>query len=482
MPTSTRTHRGGWLVATLLLALGSPARADLVFESYIDHRPKLAEHVIPLLRTALQKRGFTAEPTSVIKALGPMAATPGVVDPDQTAAKIAQAIDDGFNAWTNGDFDEADQKLTKAIAAAHRNPALLVADTTSHSVISRGMVGLALSRARRGDTAGSEAAMAELIRSYPDRPLQRAMFGPQADKLYRAVRSHLETQRRGTLTIKVSSPQAMIFIDEQLRAVGNGSTADLIPGEYRVFVQVPGTAGRRYTANVLPDQETRLEIDWDIMSAFSVSDRWVGFTFTTGTDASRVGDFARNITSKVNADPAVAVIGVAEVRGKAALVGTLYRARDARTIRTGMVLLDGDDRERAESLARFLAEGVKAEGVQGTNLEPVSATAVHTDPAAKPGRGWLPWATAITAGAAIGAGAWLLKIHNDPTCAAGTLEDCERQYDTAVSGYISLGAGAVLTGLAIYLFVRSPGEAKPAATVATRPLPGGGFVGVSWTY
>ncbi|MGE3544695.1 MAG: hypothetical protein AB7L28_12225, partial [Kofleriaceae bacterium] len=276
------------IVATLLLALAAPARADLVFESYIDHRPKLAEHVIPLLRTALQKRGFTAEPASVIKALGPMAATPGVIDADQTAAKIAQAIDDGFNAWTNGNFEEADTKLTKAIQAAHRNPALLVADTTSHSVIARGMVGLALSRARRGDTSGSEAAMAELIRSYPDRPLQRAMFGPQADKLYRAVRSHLETQRRGTLTIRVSSPQAMIFIDEQLRAVGNGSTADLIPGEYRVFVQVPGTAGRRYTANVLPDQETRLEIDWDIMSAFSVSDRWVGFTFTTGTDASRV--------------------------------------------------------------------------------------------------------------------------------------------------------------------------------------------------
>jgi hypothetical protein len=119
-----------------------------------------------------------------------------------------------------------------------------VLDTRNLEATFKILAVLALSQARRGDSAGSVATMIELIRTFRSQPIARADYGPDAERLYRAVWKQVQAMDRGQLAITVESDQAVIFVDGQIRGLGRATLTDLIPGVYRVFVQVPATAGR----------------------------------------------------------------------------------------------------------------------------------------------------------------------------------------------------------------------------------------------
>src|SRR4029078_9034161 len=122
--------------------------------------------------------------------------------------------------------------LGSAVDAAKANPAFLVNDPSRRETFRHLLLASALTLARSGDTSGSENAMAEWIRTFPDQVVTRSHDGSDAEMLYSDTRKVLSRLGRGTLTINVD-PALKVYVNEVIRRTGV-ATGDLLPGLYRV--------------------------------------------------------------------------------------------------------------------------------------------------------------------------------------------------------------------------------------------------------
>ncbi|HET7500508.1 MAG TPA: hypothetical protein VFK02_05875, partial [Kofleriaceae bacterium] len=307
-------HKGGAGVLALagaVLSAVSVASADapiIVLESHVGQRPANAGQVMAPLLDELEQRGFATRPASVLELVGGRAPRPGVLDKDTTAADITQPAESGYEAYTRGRFAEAEATLQLALDRIHRNPALLVLDTNNLEATFKILVALALSQAKRGDTTRSAATMIELYRTFRDRPIARVDYGPDAEQLYRAVVRQAQALGRGQLSITVANDQAVIFVDGQIRGLARATVGDLIPGVYRVFVQVPATAGRQYEVEVTAGHRAALRIDWDLDSALWLTDSWVGFVFATEAERVKQAGFAGAMARRWGGGELLAVV------------------------------------------------------------------------------------------------------------------------------------------------------------------------------
>ena len=365
--------------AARLELAGAPApRPIVVLESYVGRRPDDADAIIGPLLDELDARGFAADPRAVLARIGGVAPRPGALDPERTAAELTQPADTGFVAYTRGRFAEAEALLTAALDRIHRNPALLVLDTTNLDATFKVLVGLALSQAKRGDTGKSAATMVELIRTFRSQPITRADYGPDAEQLYRAVGKQVQAMGKGQLAITVDRDQAVIFVDGQIRGLGKAALADLVPGIYRVFVQVPATAGRQYELEVDADELTALHVDWEVDSTLALTDRWAGLLFATEADRARQAAIAGKLARRWH--QLITVVGLARQRGApgrrdtVAVTASLYDPAGA-AVRSATVAIDApdgidglgerDDR-KLRALAQYLADGTASAGVAVT--------------------------------------------------------------------------------------------------------------------
>jgi len=464
----------------------------LVLESYVGQRPANADAVMAPLLDELEQRGFATRPASILELAGGGAPRPGVLDRDTTAAEITQRGESGYEAYTRGRFAEAEAALKRAIERIHRNPALLVLDTSNLDATFKILVGLALSQARRGDTGGSVATMTELIRTFRHRPFTRDDYGPDAEQFYRAVARQVQALGRGELSISVASDQAVIFVDGQIRGLGKAALVDLIPGVYRVFIQVPATPGRQYEVEVAAGRHTVLRVDWELDSALWLTDSWVGFVFATEAERARQAGFAGTLARRWGGGTPLAVVGMAQLWGKPAIRGQLVDAT-GRVVRGAAVLLgerteapsagagsdpaggaggtakaprgiDGADEPRLRALARFLADGVPAAGVHV--LHDGGPAPGEGAPDAR-GRGRLAPPMLVGAGAAaLVAGSVLYAIDQDPAGPSSVYRN------TAPAGIAvgAVGLAAVSVGLWLW---GARGGSSPMLAIGSS----GGFIG-----
>lgn len=450
-----------WTAGTARGAAQPPPDPPIVvLESYAGQRPAHADALLAPLLDELDRRGFAARPAAVLGVAGGRAPRPGVLDGDTTAAEITQPAESGYEAYTRGRFAEAEAALRLAIERIHRNPALLVLDTNNLEATFKVLVGLALSQARRGDTAGSVATMTELIRTFRSQPITRVDYGPDAEQFYRAVSRQVQALGRGRLSITGASEQAVIFVDGQIRGLGRAALVDLVPGLYRVFVQVPATAGRQYEIEVVAGREATLAIDWELDMSLWLTDSWVGFVFATEAERARQAGFAGSLARRWGVER-LAVVGIAPLDGKPAIVGQLYDAT-GRIVRAGAVPLDGADEPRLRSLARLLVDGSLAAGVRVVRDDPAHvAAASRADHLAPP--------LLVSAGAAaLVAGGVLYAIDQDPGGPGPVYRN------TAPAG-IAVGAvGLAAVGVGLWLWGARAGGASPLVAIDRS----GGFIGV----
>jgi len=447
-------------------ALIRATRPIIVLESYVGQRPVNAGLIMAPLFDELEVRGFAVRPASVIPRLGGRAPRPGVIDRGKTAAEIMQPAETGYEAYTRGRFAEAERALTRALEQVHRNPALFVLDTGNLTSTFRIFVGLALSQAKRGNTTASAATMAELIRTFPSQPITRTEYGPDAEQFYRAVWRQLQTAGRGQLAVSVESDQAVIFIDGQIRGLGRVVLRNLIPGVYRVFVQVPPTAGRQYEVEVDAGEGTTLHVDWDLDSSLWLTDLWIGLVFETEAWRARQAEFAGKLLRGWADDSLLAVVGTVQLDGRPGVFGSLYDAA-GNVVRSAVVTLHGSDELRLRSLARFLAGDPAADDVRVVPA-PSTAMAGPAVAAASPSR-WAPELLIGAGAAALVTGGILYASDPDPASAG-------RFYRrTAPSGIAvgSIGAAAVSLGMLWLWVVRGGRRSVPALVLGHA----GGFVG-----
>jgi hypothetical protein len=448
----------------------------LVLESYVGQRPADADAVMAPLLDELEQRGFATRPASILELAGGAAPRPGVLDADTTAAEITQRAESGYEAYTRGRFADAEAALTRAIERIHRNPALLVLDTNNLDATFKILVALALSQAKRGDTGGSVATMTELIRTFRHRAISRVDYGPDAEQFYRAVAGQVQALGRGELSISVASDQAVIFVDGQIRGLGKAALVDLLPGVYRVFIQVPATPGRQYAVEVTAGRHTVLRVDWELDSSLWLTDGWVGFVFATEAERARQAGFAGTLARRWGGGTPLAVLGMTRLSGKPAITGHLYDAT-GRVVRGASVVLgergeappvgggaEPGDAARLRALARYLADGVPAAGVHV--LHDGGSAPGDSGPEPRPGGRLAPRVLVGAGAAALVAGSVLYAIDQDPAGPSSVYRN------TAPAG-IAVGAvGLAAVSVGLWLWgVR--GGSSPLLAIGSS----GGFIG-----
>jgi hypothetical protein len=434
----------------------------IALEAHVGAPTAMTAVVGPVLRE-LERRGFVSRPMSIRKLLGGRAPLPGILDRGMSADDIAALSDRGFDAFTQAEYKDAVAALATAVELIKRNPGLDMLDTGHAHSAFRAFVGLALSQSKLGDIAGSTETIIELIRTFSTQAVDRAEYGPEAQQLYSAAQKQVQGMVRGKLVVTVDDPRARVFVNSALRARGAIALSGLIPGTYRIFVQVPDQEGRQYQIEVRADETSKLDVEWRADAALTISETWAGFAFASEADQARAPVYAGALTREWHQD-AIVVVDVAELQGEQALIGTVYR-RDGSVIRNALVV-PGDDPTKLYALASFLADGTPSSELR---LVPTASPhAVRTGEASSSERrstrrAWPFFAVGATA---IVAGIGLMVVDQDrgQTAADGSLPAHYR--DTAPFGVAAGLTGAACIGAGLWLSRGQP-QRLPSVSLGT---------------
>jgi hypothetical protein len=468
-------------VAMLLPSVAQRAHANgIVFESYTGNRPPEMAAIMRPALAEFEARGFAAQPESVMRVLGDHAAQPGIENPDTSQDKIAKQIAAGMSDFDNFDYASAAQRLSVALLAIHSNPALVVRNTDRQQ-IAAALIGLAVSLSRQGDHAGAEAAIAEYMRTFPGMDVSRASFGPEAEKLYKAVKLSIDQQGRGALIISVNEPSVAIFVNEGYRGLGSYQNGDLLPGHYRVYLQGKDV-GRRYEVDVRANDQSRLDVDWSIDPVLNASHDWVGFLFATTGEHAKEGDYAIQIARKAGQDGYAVVLTSGEVEGTPAIVGHAYNIETGQLARAGMVALTGDQStgDSMRTLARFLSGDRAGPGVKVIEDRLAEPSAqLHASEPRSSGRTWIKWASAPAAVGAAAASLYLFSIDGKGTC---SLDPCAKRYDSKPGAIGTAALAGGLAALTVYLFIRDHREHRSSVLTTIEPLHGGVLAGFAVSF
>ena len=470
----------------VMMAAGPATAGNIVLEAYTGQRPADANRLLGPVLDELAARGFAAGDTVARQIDGQVshAAQTSKGLPGDFAAQV----DRGFKAWVNAKFDDAIKILQPLVDAAHANTGAFVKDPSLREPLSKALIGLAIAQMRTGDPSAAKSTFGEVARAFPETIVSRGVYGPDAATLFEQVKNELASASKGKLTVKATDDGAVVFIDEMFRGT---STTTLAPGEYRVSVMLNKQPSRSHRVTVNAGQETKIAIDARLDQAIH-TDGWTGLSFANDADRdAHEGTYASELAVSLGAT-AVAVVGIEDVKGRPAIVGSLVSLSTGREIRRASVAMEPDpSTDRLKALAHYLAGEEPASGIDVQPIEAPTpeetkaggggAMAVHHDEPAQSGGRWGGWKW-ITGGVAVGGlatGAVLLGV--DGRCSnsppAGTLCNV---YDTKNSGFIAVGAGAVFAGVSIYLFATQPSH--PSKTAFVAPTGDGAIAGIAGSW
>ncbi len=486
-----------------ILAAAHDARAAtpadvIVLESYAGERPDDAGRLMAPLVEALARASYAVGPSDLGKRIEETHSQSGALMTDSQLADVTRLVDDGYSSWLKNDFPTAIDKLSRAVSLFHASPATLAQDQTRRDTVVKALVGLALANKRQGRTDESTRAMAEVIRSFPDREFNRTIYGPEAHELYKAVKADLDEQGKGTLHVVVDDENVVVFVNERYESVGTLHKTDLLPGVYRVYVQKGTTPGRVHVATVSPGKEQTVEITWELDAALRTDDAWVGLSFPGAVKRQKQENGVAVSVGRSLGAQRVIVVSIATHDGRRSMVGTVLSVETAKPLRSAMLALEPSEpgEDQIAGLGEFLAGGEAIPGLivgEGA-FSPGS-------PRRRPFRTW-KWVAAGLGTVAIVTGIVGLAIDgscmgegredppSDPTATGWSL--CQSLWDTRTAGVALIAAGVAIDLAAVYLFVRDGRSATeetrhkdnsmmPDETVLI-PSNGGVWVGVRWEF
>jgi hypothetical protein len=468
----------------LIVVIPAAAHANgVVLESYTGDRPADAPRLLAPVLEELSRRHFDAGDSvarSYDGSVSRSARGPNGMPPDFSAQ-----VDTGFKAWVSGRMEEAVKILGNLVDTAHANSGELARDPSLRDPLQKALIGLALAYKGIGDLDSMNKTFKELLRSYPDVQVSRATYGPDAWQAFEAARRDLQGVGKGKLKVKLTDETAVVFIDEAYRAVGS-TTVELAPGEYRVVAMLNKQPSRSHLVTVRPNAESTVEIDARFDQAIHTAG-YAGLVFADESDRdTHEAAYAAKFATQIGAN-AVAIVGIDQVRGRSAVVGALVSLETGREIRRASIPVEPDpSTDRLKALARFLGGDEPAPGLEvqfsggaaaGAAGDQAGGGHEEHEPAGprKPRWGGWRWITAGAAVAGLATGGVLVGLDGRCSKAAPAGMTCNDLYATATPGYISLGAGAVFAGVAIYLFATQ--DSGNGAYVA--PTPGGAVAGYS---
>jgi len=465
-------------VAVVLLAPSARAEHGIVLESYTGTRPSSAATVLSPVLDELAARKFLSGPDVVGRKFESQVSRPAATA-EGLPTDFANQIESGHKAWIMGDFDEAVSILGPAVEAAHRNSGDVIQRPELREKVLKALIALSLSQHRRGDLSAARESVGELVRSFPTAQVDKAIYGPQAATFFAQVKQDLMAQPRGRLLIKLDDDSAEVFVNEHLE--GRGTMAkDLLPGEYRVGVRLGDALSRVHRVVIRASGETKLAIDTGLDAVVHTSPGWTGFLFDSAAEREQSeAKYAAAFAGAVNG-AGVIVVGIDEVHGRPAIVGSLVSRVNGREIRRASLALEPAPAvERLRALARFLAGEEATADIDveiagdATVVPAIGAFGSTGRDEGRSGRwgGWT-WIAGGGAVAALATGAVLLAL--DGTCPDGSKDpNCPDVYNNTAPGWLAVGGGVVLAGVTTYLILTRPKDA-PARSAYIVPTGDGG--------
>ena len=473
-----------FLALFVVIGLAAEAKAadGIVLESYTGPRPEDANRLLSPVLDELASRGFVAGPDVVGRRFEQRVSRPS---DGALLEGFAEQVERGHKAWIGGRFDEAVKVLTPVVDSAHANPGAFAQNQPLREKLLKALIALALSHQRIGDQAATRQAFGEILRSFPDTQLSRASYGPDAFNLFEEVKKDATSAGRGKLSVKVTNEGAVVFINERFQSAGGEAKADLLPGEYRVFVQVGRKLSRVHRVRVNANEEATVTIDADFDGFVHSSPKWTGFQFADAATREKLESiYAAAFATSIDTKGGVVVLGIDQVRGRPAIVASLVSMVNGREVRRGSIPIDPDPSvEKLRALGKFIAGDNAAPGIDIQLAGDAKSAKAGEDGGVqigdiKPrsddgGRTWGGWKF-ITGGAAIaafGVGGYLLSVDGDCTDDA-----CAFQRNTTAPGWATIGGGVVLAGVTVYLFIRESGESSTSSAFVV-PAQGGAYAG-----
>lgn len=458
----------------------------IVLEAYTGQRAPDAQRLLGPVLDELAARGFASGDTVGRQIDGKVSRA--AEDHGGLPADFAAQVDKGFQAWVRGKFDDAIKVLVPLIESAHANSGAFVRDPSLREPLNKALIVLAIAQQRTGDPSAARATFGEVVRAFPDSIVSRGTYGPDAAQLFDDVKRESGAASKGKLTVKTDDG-AVVFVDEVFRGT---STMELTPGEYRVTVMLNKVPSRSHHVVVNAGSETTIAIDAKLDQALH-TDGWTGFAFASEADrdAHEAPDAAK-IAANVGAS-AVAVVGIEQVRGRPAIVGSLVSLSSGREIRRASVAMEPDpSTDRLKALAKYLAGEEPASGIEVQPLDespketPVGggqetgggAVVAHDE--GKGGRwgGW-KWMTGAIGIGGLGAGAVLVAL--DGSCSSHPAGVPCPVYDFKGAYIGALAGGAVFTGISVYLFA-TQGHEHPKRTAFVVPTGDGAVAGLAGSW
>jgi len=462
------------VIAVLLVTEASGSAQPIVIEAHVHDQPSDAPRLFAPVLDELSRMGYRTGEDAVGQPYELHVSRPSRVEYLDAKGVVAR-LSRGVSLWIDGKFEPAIDELRDTFTDLRANPALLASEQSLRESVFRASLALAQSYQRHGDQIGARDTMADLIRSFPDMPVSRADHGPDADRLYKAVKNRLDAAGRGALTVTVSAEDANVFVNEVFVDNGGFHRGGLVPGKYRVSVQRGNNPGRVYPIEVKPNTEARLDIDWSFDAALHTSRHWVGFRFRTQDERTRrIAPFAARFSRALEADRAV-VLELRKVHGVLAVTGSLYSSTGT-LIRTAAVSTSPEpSAEQLRALARFLDSG--RDKPPDPQPLPAATTSVSRGSGGA-SMGWLKWAGVAATAAGGGAAVGLFLVDGKGTTCRDDV--CSDYYDTRNLGYAVLAGTAVLGATTTWLFWRD--RERPQYQVGVAPTDGGVMVGGSGTF
>lgn len=358
----------------------------------------------------------------------------------------------------SGEQSLAITKLTEGLREAQRNPALVVNNTTNLDLSFKAHVALAVSHQRKADAGSAARWMNEAIRIFPSRPVSRTeAWGREGEKLYLDLAKQVQPMGRGRLSIAAGHPEAAIFVEGQIRGLGNAQLADLVPGAYRVFIRLPGTVGRQYQVQVAPNDEAYLHADPDLDTLLWAQDAFVALQFTSDAARRSEGRHATEVSRRSMGSGEAGVLATGLDRGRPVLEGVRYR--DGLEVRRARIYLDVPGAEGTGRLAQFLDDGAPGDGIE---ILKTDATLLPREPGRRGRRGALA-VLGVGALALAGSSAWYLASPDDDHAGPDYADWKSPAVVAFMGGSIAVGAG-------VYLYLR---RSRSAGTLPAAMLGAG---------
>ncbi len=438
------------------------ARGPVAIESYGGPRPRDADSFMAPVLAELEVRGYAASKLGA--RIEDEVSLPGESLAPAAIADAEELISHGYRAFLKGEFETATDELGRALDVLRSRPATIARNQQLRDPTIKAHLGLSLAHLRLGHAEAATQTMAEFVRSFPDREISRASYGPEPAELAKKVRAELTQRGRATLTISVDDPTAVIFINERFLAVGQASATDLFAGRYRIYVQRGTTPGRVHLVDVVPGSEHKLQVRWQLDAALSTRP-FVGLVFDSeaaraASDAQLASDLGVGLDASQ-----VVVLTIANLDKRRVIMGRVLDPGTGKASRSGALALEPapPGRDKLVGLARYLAGGKPPKGMErpddgetdpaggaGAPPAPVPAPAAIDHSGRRPYRLW-KWLALGSGVAAAGAGVALIVLDGRKSCST---TGCSDEYNTALPGYVSAGVGATLIGVGIVLFVK----------------------------